>query len=662
MKQHLCILLLIFCTSSFSQDIPLYDFVRHGDYLDMKLSPDGKHLLARVRVDGKIGVLFLRSKDMAYIGGVRPREGDEIHSAQWINNERVIYQYAEQRMRLDRPVATGEIFATNIDGSKAEFLYGFRASEGPNSSRIKKRESTRATPYIISQLEDDDDHILIIEHPWTLKNNQLWDLRLKAPVISKLNIYNGRKRKVQTISHPGATVLATSKGDVKFITWSDENNNIFTAYRENANSAWKDFDLSLNSKRKFIPVAVDDTSDNVYFKGYNEAQTILNLYKYNTQSKQLTEVFTDLTTDLTIWSFDPLNYQPIVGISQPDKTSYHYTEDTSPKVKIHKMLVEAFNHQTVLITSQNKSGKLMLVHVSSDINPGEFYLFNTETMDAKFLWANRSWLDPRQLQPKQAFSFLTKDEVKVHGYLTMPAKSNNTEKVPLVVKVHGGPHQTRDYWEFDGEVQLLANKGYAVLEVNYRGSAGYGKIFEKKGYLEWGGTMIDDIIEATQHAISQGAVQADKVCIYGGSYGGYAALMSAVRAPDLFKCTIGYVGIYNLHYAYSESDTMLSLGGEAYLQKVLGTDKELLDEFSPVNHVDKIKAKVLLIHGEKDTRVPVINALKMREKLQEVGKEVPYISFKKSGHGVYDEEGRKQLYEAVIDFLDTNIGAKSNEL
>jgi dipeptidyl aminopeptidase/acylaminoacyl peptidase len=195
-----------------------------------------------------------------------------------------------------------------------------------------------------------------------------------------------------------------------------------------------------------------------------------------------------------------------------------------------------------------------------------------------------------------------------------------------------------------------------VLQINYRGSGGYGEKFEKSGYLQWGGKMIQDIIDGTQYAVKHYAVDKNKMCLYGASYGGYAALMAAVRAPDTYKCTIGYVGIYDLNYAYAYSDTMKAMGGEAYLNKVIGTNKQQLNEYSPVNHVDKIKANVMLIHGERDSRVPVINAETMLQRFKTIGKKVPYLNFSKSGHGVYDEEGRDTLYKGVLEFLDKNIG------
>lgn len=656
MKSFLLLGLLLLSPVSFAEQIPLDDFVRHGDYFDMKISPDGKHLLARARVDGIVGLLFLEADTMKFVGGVRPHEGDQIHSAQWINSERVIYQYAEKFSRFDQPIATGEIFATNIDGSKAEFLYGYRAGEAARGSRIKKREDTRATPYIISLLDGDDEHILIIEHPWTLQGNKLYDLREKLPVISELNIYNGRKREIETLPYRGATVLATRDGKVNFMTWRDEDYNLHSAYRKNTDSPWVDIKAAFNTEQELIPEIINNASDKAYLRGNIGDKEISTLYELDFASNQITPVFDDVTTDIMGWTADNITNEPVIAYTQPAKTKYHYAKIKSSRASLHQALVDAFGGQTVVITSQSDDGEKLLVHVSSDVNPGEFYIFNTKSMNAKFLWANRSWLDPRQMHVKQPFSFTTKDNVNVHGYLTMPDVSEDGSKPPMVVMIHGGPHGPRDYWDFDSEVQLFASRGYAVLQVNYRGSGGYGEAFEKMGYRHWGDTMIQDVLDATQLMVDQGKVDGDRLCVYGASYGGYAALMSAVRAPDLFKCTIGYVGVYNLRYMASESDIGIRFWGDGFLAKVLGTDQAKIDEFSPVNHASEIKANVMLLHGEKDQRVPVINAEEMLEKLEAAGKTVPYLNFAKSGHGVYDERERKALYSALIDFLDKNIG------
>ena len=403
-----------------------------------------------------------------------------------------------------------------------------------------------------------------------------------------------------------------------------------------------------------MPIGVNKSGEYVYFSGLVGEAKFNSIFELNLESGAYTQLFSDLKADVQSFTWDPELDKPVIGFTYPDKVAYTYAPGTSKSAKLHKQLVAAFPEQHVSITSQSEG--LALVHVTSDVNPGEYYLFNTVKNNASFLWANRSWLDPAEMASTQPFKFKTDDGLEINGYMTLPTHLAANKKAPMVVMIHGGPHYIRDYWLFDSEVQLFASRGYAVLQINYRGSGGYGETFQAAGYLQWGGKMIKDIIDGTQNAIETYPIDENRMCLYGMSYGGYAALMAAIRAPDTYKCTIGYVGIYDLNYAYTESDIMESMGGEAFLNKAIGINKQQLNEYSPVNHVNKIKANVMLIHGQKDSRVPIINAETMLERLQRAGKKVPYLKFSNSGHGVYDEKGRGILYNAVLEFLDENIG------
>jgi len=649
------IITFLFFFASFgtlSVEMPVENFVKHGDYLEMELSPDGKHISAYIRNEGRIYLVFLDTATMQVVGGVKPRSSDEIHSAYWINNERVVYQFSEDVYYSDSPIATGELFATNVDGTRAEMLYGYRAGESELGSKIAKRKDTAATPDIISTLVNDDKQILIVEYPWSLDGNTYYDTRKRNSFISRLNVYSGIKRKVETLPFPGARPFANDDGQVRFVRWSNEKDEIEFAYRENDDAQWTDFDNE--QAKNHVPIRVSKNGQKVYFSGSVGEAEHTTVFELDVKTGAYTQLFSDLTADVQSLNWDSELDKPVIGFTFPDKVAYTYAEGSSKTATLHKQLVAAFSGQNVSITSQSEG--LALVRVTSDVNPGEYYLFNTETNNASFLWANRSWLDPAQMASKQPLKFNTDDGLDINGYITLPTNLGANEKAPMVVMIHGGPHGVRDYWSFDSEVQLFANRGYAVLQINYRGSGGYGNKFKEAGYMQWGARMIQDIIDGTQYAIDSYPIDETRMCLYGASYGGYAALMTAVRAPDTYKCAIGYVGIYDLNYAYTESDTMKYLGGEAYLNKVIGTNKEQLNEFSPVNHAAKIKANVMLIHGEKDSRVPVINAETMLKKFESVGKKVPYLNFSNSGHGVYDEEGRFILYNAVIEFLDNNIG------
>ena len=205
-------------------------------------------------------------------------------------------------------------------------------------------------------------------------------------------------------------------------------------------------------------------------------------------------------------------------------------------------------------------------------------------------------------------------------------------------------------------MQAFATHGYTVLQVNYRGSGGYGYDFIRAGWGEWGGKMQDDVTDATRWAIAQGTADPQRICIFGGSYGGYAALEGAVKEPDLYKCAIGYVGVYDLALMYRRGDIPQSTSGKNYLKRVLGTDPDALGRRSPINQLDRLKAKVMLVVGGKDSRVPPIQGSNLHMALLKRNIAHEWMDKPNEAHGFYDEANLTELYTKMVQFIGTYIG------
>lgn len=638
-------------------DIPVEHFAKHGDFLDVKISPDGEHIAARLRQDGTVAVVFMRLSDGKMVGGLRASEGEIVHSVRWANNERVLYEYAEKGWWQDAPSSTGELFAVNIDNSRREMLFGYRASDKKLQSRIHSKESNYASHDVLNILPDDDKHILIIEYPWQLVGKFYRDNRVIHPIVSKLNIYTGKKRKVETLPFRDVIALADDNGLVRFVYYEDNDFNSYSAYRNTKKDEWTILETDLVSASAPSPISINTETNEVYLFGRSGDQQVRSLLGLDLKTGSVRTILQSERYDLgnTINDFD--TDEPIIGVSWPVQAEYDYIKPQHPLAKLHKSLVKAYKGQDVYIADQTRDGSKLVLRVESDINPGEYYLFDRDSKQASFFWANLSWIDPNSLRPMKAISFAARDGLQIEGFLTMPEIAQD-KKAPLVVLPHGGPFGIRDYWEYDDQVQLLANKGYAVLQVNFRGSGGYGMEFRKAGYKKWGTALINDIVDATRWAFKNESIDADRTCIFGTSYGGYAALMTVAREPDLFKCAVGYAGVYDLKLLYTESDVPILWGGKAYLRKAVGEDEALLTDQSPINHADKIKANVMLVHGDRDVRAPFENAVRMRKSLKKAGNEPAWMPLKQNGHGVWDEAKRVKYYQAVLDFLDQNIGIR----
>jgi len=251
--------------------------------------------------------------------------------------------------------------------------------------------------------------------------------------------------------------------------------------------------------------------------------------------------------------------------------------------------------------------------------------------------------------------FNASDGMKIHDYITLPGGASGA-RPPLVVIPHGGPHGIRDHWEFVEEVQLFASQGVAVLRVNYRGSGGYGRPYEESGNRHWGDRIIDDILEATRLVINQGLVDSNRVCIYGASFGGYAAMQSSIRAPELFRCAVGYAGVYDLPLMAKTDNVRFSPLAQRYFRWILGEDTKALKSASPVYNADKIQARVFLIHGKDDERAPIEHAERLRDALAKVGRPPEWLVEKKEAHGFYNEANQERMYARLLTFINQSLG------
>jgi dipeptidyl aminopeptidase/acylaminoacyl peptidase len=301
-----------------------------------------------------------------------------------------------------------------------------------------------------------------------------------------------------------------------------------------------------------------------------------------------------------------------------------------------------------------KDGSEAVFRVSSDRNPGEFYLLD-KNKKATYLMATREWIKLEQMAEMRPISLTARDGLEIRGYLTVP-KGSDGKNLPLIVHPHGGPFGPFDDWGFDPEVQMLANHGYAVMQLNFRGSGNYGREFERSGYQQWGGTMQDDLTDATLWAIKEGIADQDRICIYGASYGAYASAMGIAKEPDLYKCAVGYVGVYDMALMYNRGDIRERDSGVNFLKEALGTGSNKLAAASPTKMADRIKAPIFIVSGGEDQRAPKAHSEALRDALKKAGKPYEWMVAEHEGHGFFKEETNLELYTRMLAFFDKYIG------
>jgi dipeptidyl aminopeptidase/acylaminoacyl peptidase len=634
--------------------LPIEQFTRYSEINSPRLSPDGNQIAYLTGKYGHAALAVIDTKGRKLVGGVKCPDGFEIADFVWKSNSRLVYQLAQRQPGQAQPVLTGEIEAIDVDGKSPSFIYGFRAGEMQTGTNIKVKKSSFASAEVISPLLSDDKNILIAEYPWRQGVNSWYFDRDAKPIVVKLDVFNGKKRELGQVPLANAAVLVDANDEARFAVGADERGDLTASWKPDAKASWQPFALPDFREDALVPRLFSQDNQTVYLTGVRKDESVTSLYKLDLKSREVAKIHGVPGVDISSLVTDLTGRRLVGVVTEIDKPILHWLDEADDSARMQRSLSKAFPNQIVTVVSTSQDGVRAIVFAHSDVNPGDYYLFDTQAKNASHLFSASRWIAPEQMHGKEPFVMKARDGVELHGYLTRPAKVGPQ---PMVVLPHGGPHGVRDRWDYDWEAQLLASRGYTVLQVNFRGSAGFGLDFLFSGYREWGGKIQDDITDATRWAIDHQFADANRICIFGASFGGYAALMGAVREPKLYRCAVGYAGVYDLEMMLSSGDIPRSRTGRAYLEQALGNDAIRLRSQSPVFNAAKIEIPVLLIHGKEDSRADFKQAKSMKAALEANRREFEWMALSREGHGVYDEETRREVYERVLKFLDGHLQA-----
>ncbi len=322
---------------------------------------------------------------------------------------------------------------------------------------------------------------------------------------------------------------------------------------------------------------------------------------------------------------------------------------------MYQKLAEKMPGYEVEMVAHDKAEEKFIVMASNDRSPGTRNLYDAKTGTLTRLVEVAPWLKEDHLAPMKPVQYQSRDGLTIHGYLTLPL-GREAKNLPVVINPHGGPWYP-DTWGFNPEVQFLANRGYAVLQMNFRGSTGYGRKFWEASFKQWGQTMQNDITDGVNWLIKQGIADPKRVAIYGGSYGGYATLAGVAFTPDLYAAAVDYVGVANMFtfmktippYWKPFLDMFYEMVGDPV------KDKAMMEAASPVMHADKIKTPLFVAQGAHDPRVNKAESDQMVEALKKRGVDVEYMVKDNEGHGFHNEENRFDFYEAMEKFLEKHL-------
>lgn len=624
--------------------VDLGAFVRRDAFTDIKLSPDGQFLAATVPREDRTGLVVLSRKDNRVISAASLGKNNHVADFWWVNPERVMFSVAQKLGALDLPQPTGELYAMNADGSKKENLLGYRVeNEGPDT-RIQPKKAEAVAGFLVDTLPDDDRNVVVMVRPFG---------ELSYTRAEKMDVYSGRRVLLARSPVQEADFRTDVWGVVRFAYGITSSNANQLYYREGDGKEWQRLNDEMDTGRIELPIgfAADPRTAYLNVEQPEGPDAIVALDRASGQRKEVLRN-PNVDPDGVLESFDGKG-TPTAALFFDGKPALVPLDPNHADARLLRALKDTFPGEFVEVTSMTRDGKLALVQVSSDRNPGDFYVFDVVARKMDYLLSRRDWLDPERLAPTSPIQLKARDGLVLHGYLTLPPNGGG-KNLPLIVHPHGGPYGIRDRWGFDGDVQMLAAAGYAVLQVNFRGSGGYGRAFRQKGARQWGGTMQDDLTDATRWAIQTGVADPKKICIYGASYGAYAALTGAAKEPGLYRCAAGNVGVYDLPMMQQE-DARNSRTLGRWSKDWVG-ERSTLEAVSPVNMAGSIKVPVFLAAGGEDEIAPVGHTELMERRLKAAGVPVEATYYPTEGHGYYKEENRLDYYTKLLAFFSRHLG------
>jgi dipeptidyl aminopeptidase/acylaminoacyl peptidase len=631
--------------------IPIADFFKKPQFGGMPiLSPDGKNMAVLTPRNGRF-VLAVIDLDTRQPKVVASDPDWNISSPIWVNNERLVFSVTKgSDETLEKNDGGGGLFAVDRDGSRFRKL-------NPTLQEARNNNVPFKPVSVLRRAGDDSNDLYVIN------NARGQDVPLGASDVFRLDTTNGR-RTLLTFNNPGnvnswlldhANVVRV--GSAMTVEAGTKRIRQTVYYRDDEKSPWKPIHSAyIDEGLEMTPLGFGFDNKTLLvagrFNGRDKEAVYLWDFANNKPGELVAEhPLVDINGGLL---FDEQR-KKIIGLSFPGMVDemYYFDEDYA---KLQATLDASLPGQHV---SFSWRGSRVVAAAHSDTQPGQIYFFDTAKRTLEPVFSMMPQFDNKKLSPQTVINYTARDGLNIPAYLTLPV-GEAPKALPLVAFIHGGPH-ARDFPGFEPMAQMLASRGYAVLQPQFRMSVGFGWKHHTAGWKQWGLAMQDDITDGIAALVKQGVVDPKRVCIMGASYGGYATMYGLAKDPDLYKCGVNMVGVtdINLLFSVTYSDTSNTPFMEDMGVRMHGdpkTDQAYMKATSALENVSKIKAPVLMAYGSEDVRVPMIHGERMRDLLLKQGNSVEWVVMTGEGHGWAKESNNIKWGETVMSFIDRNIG------
>lgn len=535
------------------------------------------------------------------------------------------------------------VFAKDDAGDENFHLYSIHA-DGSGLRDLTPFEKVRIN--LIDDLEDIENEIIISMNKNIPELFDPYRLNIKTGELVQLASNDNPMEPIDTwmTDHEGRLRIAS-----KVI-----GTNTTLLFRENEKDEFREV-LTTDFRESVSPLFFDFKNPNVVYVASNHGRdkAVITQLDLTTGEEIGQPIFSHPDVDVDKLGFSHKRKVPTAIVYTTDKKHFHFLDKVTEER--YAFLEAALPGYEIVVAATNKEEDKFMIRTYSDRSLGAYYLFDQNKKELTKIVDVSPWLDEADMSPMLPVKYQSRDGLTINGYLTLPTGKEH-KNLPVIINPHGGPW-VRDHWGYNPEVQLMANEGYAVLQMNYRGSTGYGRQFWESSFKQWGRSMQDDITDGVKWLIEEGIADPKRVAIYGGSYGGYATLAGVAFTPDLYACAIDYVGVSNL---FTFMNTIPPYW-KPYLEmmfEMVGNpekDKEWMAAASPVFHIDKIKTPLFVIQGANDPRVNIDESDQIVKALRARGVEVLYMVKYDEGHGFHNEENRFEVYKAMLGFLNSHL-------
>jgi dipeptidyl aminopeptidase/acylaminoacyl peptidase len=607
---------------SIPPEIPVRDFFRNPEITGFQLSPSGEQLAFLKPVDNRLNV-FVQPTAGGEAKQLTQVKDRDIGGFFWKGDHFILY------LKDNGGDENFHLYVAHPDGSAERDLTPF--------------EGVKAD--MIDDLEENPNQVIV---GLNKRNKEIFD-------AYRLNVETGDLEMIA--ENPGniSNWVTDHDGHIRVAVTTDGVNTSLL-YRKTEQDPFKTV-ITTNFKESFSPQFFTFDNRNLYGVS-NIGRDKAAVVEFDLESgKEVKTIFERSDVDVSGLSYSKKRKVITAAIYTTWKSDRTFFDGESEA--LFKTLEQKLPGYEIHFVSMNKAEDTFIVRTITDRSLGAFYLFDAKSGDLKKLADRAPWLKEDQLAEMKPIEYTSRDGLTIHGYLTLP-KGRPATDLPVVVNPHGGPW-ARDEWGFNPEIQFLANRGFAVLQVNFRSSTGYGRKFLEAGFKQWGLTMQDDITDGVKWLIAQGIADSKRVAIYGGSYGGYAVLAGLTKDPDLYAAGVDYVGVSNL-FTFMKTVPPYWKPFLEMMYEMVGSpenDKQLFEENSPALHADRIKAPLFVAQGAKDPRVNINESNQIVDALKKRGIEVEYMVKPNEGHGFHNEENRFSFYEAMEKFLEKYLSPQA---